>query len=131
MKSENQIKEEKFDSFLNKTIILSSKLSFKRQMKHIEKESTIVDNDNFSDYLQSFITSNNLEEIEISIELKKALSCLSDIEQAVIFLLFNEELSQDEAAEILNIWSKSVSRIKIRAIEKLRKYMEGDLDDGK
>ena len=42
-----------------------------------------------------------------------------------------KQLSQDEAAEILNIWSKSVSRIKIRAIEKLRKHMEGDLEDGK
>ena len=64
-------------------------------------------------------------------ELNRALNCLSDIEQAVIFLLYNKELSQDEAAEILNIWSKSVSRIKIRAIEKLRKHMEGDLEDGK
>ena len=65
------------------------------------------------------------------IELNSALNCLSDIEQAVIFLLFKKELSQAEAAEILEIYSKTVSKIKIRAIEKMRKYMKGDCENEK
>ena len=72
-----------------------------------------------------------IDELESKIVLNSALNCLSDIEQAVIFLLFNEQLSQDEAAEILKIWSKSISRIKLRAIEKLRNYLEGDFENEK
>lgn len=126
----NNYKEERFDSFLNKTIILSSRTYFKKQMNIINKENTILDNDDYSAFLQGFIDVNcpfsAIDDIESSLELNTALNCLSDIEQAVIFLLFKEELSQDEAAKILEIWSKSVSRIKVRAIEKLKKFMEGD-----
>ena len=99
-------------------------------MNIINKENTILDNDDYSAFLQGFIDVNcpfsAIDDIESSLELNTALNCLSDIEQAVIFLLFKEELSQDEAAKILEIWSKSVSRIKVRAIEKLKKFMEGD-----
>lgn len=123
-------KEERFDSFLNKTIMMSSRTYFKKQMNIINKENTILDNEDYSAFLQGFIDVNcpflSIDNIETNLELNSALNCLSDIEQAVIFLLFQEELSQDEAAEILEIWSKSVSRIKVRAIEKLKKYLEGD-----
>ena len=123
-------KSKRFDSFLNKTIILSSKYYFKKNMNIVHKENTIVDNEDFSHFLQSFIQLYNsfvdIDDIELGIELNSALNCLSDIEQAVIFLLFKKELSQAEAAEILEIYSKTVSKIKIRAIEKMRKYMEGD-----
>ena len=37
-----------------------------------------------------------------------------------------KQLKQDEAAKILNICSKSVSRINKRAIEKIKKYLKGD-----
>lgn len=123
-------REERFDSFLNKTIMMSSRTYFKKQMNIINKENTILDNEDYSAFLQGFIDVNcpfsAIDNIEANLELNRALNCLSDIEQAVIFLLFQEELSQDEAAEILEIWSKSVSRIKVRAIEKLKKYLEGD-----
>ena len=69
----------------------------------------------------------DIEELITRLQLKLAVDRLSDIEQTVIFLLYNEHLTQDEAAEILNIYSQSVSRIKIRAIEKLKKFLEGDL----
>ena len=135
MENKNDYKEERFDSFLNKTIILSSKLYFKRQMNFVTRENTIMDNEDFSSFIQGFIGANDafvsFDEIVLGIALKNALNCLSDIEQTVIFLLFNEQLSQDEAAEILKIWSKSVSRIKLRAIEKLKKYMEGDIKNEK
>ena len=131
----NNYKSERFDSFLNKTIILSSKYYFKKNMNIIHKENTIVDNEDFSSFLQGVIELDNsfidIDDVEIDIELNRALSCLSEIEQAVIFLLFKKELSQAEAAEILEIYSKTVSKIKIRAIEKLRKYMEGDCENEK
>lgn len=131
MVNKNHFKEERFDSFLNKTIMMSSRKYFLKQMNIIDKENTIVDNEDFSLFLQEFIELDSrfmtIEKIDTNIVLNCALSCLSDIEQAVIFLLFDKELSQDKASEVLNIWSKSVSRIKIRAIAKLKKYLEGDM----
>lgn len=133
MGDKNNYKQERFDSFLNKTIILSSRTYFKKQSNISNKEKTIVDNEDYSAYLQDFIVSDahlsDIDTIDLSLQLKNALKSLTAIEQSVIFLLFQEELSQDEAAKILEIWSKSVSRIKVRAIEKLRKYLKGDLNN--
>lgn len=130
MDNKELYKEQRFDSYLNKTIIFSSKTYFKKQMNIINKERTIVDNEDYSTFLQSFIDANcpfsAIDKVDTDLQLNNALNCLSDIEQAVIFLLFQEELSQNEAAEILEIYSKTVSKIKIRAIKKLKKYMEGD-----
>lgn len=135
MENKNDYKEERFDSFLNKTIILSSRTYFKKQMNIINKENTTLNNENFSTFLQGFIDTNcpcsDIYDVESRLELNTALSCLSDIEQAVIFLLFHEELSQNEAAEILEIYSKTISKIKIRAINKLRNYMKGDSENEK
>ena len=133
MGDKNNYKQERFDSFLNKTIILSSRTYFKKQSNISNKEKTIVDNEDYSAYLLDFIASDahlsDIDKIDLSLQLKNALNSLTAIEQSVIFLLFQEELSQDEAAKILEIWSKSVSRIKVRAIEKLRKYLKGDLNN--
>ena len=38
-------REEKFDSYLNKTIILSSKYYFKKQIKMKGREQTILNNE--------------------------------------------------------------------------------------
>lgn len=122
-------KEEKFDSFLNKTIIFSSKYYFKKQMKMQEREKTIIDNEDYSLYLQKFITEkdifSSIDRIDTYLKLKKALESLSAIEQAVIFLLFQEELTQKDAAKILKLYSKTISKIKIRAVNKLKKYIRG------
>lgn len=135
MKNENDFREERFDSFLNKTIILSSKKYFVKLAQKNDKEKTLVDDEEYSALLQNFITSNNaltdLDNIELGLELNNAIKSLSAIEQSVIFLLFNEDLSEDEAAKILEVWSKSISRIKIRAINKIRKHMKGELEDEK
>ena len=126
------VEEEKFDSFLNKTIILSSKDYFKRTMNRIDKERTIVDDEEYSSVIYEKMNStSDFDKVDTKMELSAALNCLSDIEQAVIFLLFNEELTQKEAADILEIYSKTVSKIKIRAIEKLKKHMEGDFENEK
>ena len=124
-------REEKFDSYLNKTIILSSKYYFKKQMKMKGREQAILNNEEYSLFLQRFITEkdtfSSVERVDTSLQLKKALESLSAIEQAVIFLLFQEELTQQEAAEILEVYTKTISKIKIRAINKLKKYLEEEL----
>ena len=124
-------REEKFDSYLNKTIILSSKYYFKKQIKMKGREQTILNNEEYSLFLQKFITEkdtfSSVERVDTSLQLKKALESLSAIEQAVIFLLFQEELTQQEAAEILEVYTKTISKIKIRAINKLKKHLEEDL----
>lgn len=131
MESKNS-NEAKFDSFLTKTIILSSKKYFKKQIDMSSKEQTIFDDEGYCAFVDSFFELNNgakndYERVDISLSIKDALNSLSAIEQAVIFLLFQEELSQNEAAQILEIYSKTVSKIKIRAIEKLKKYFKEDL----
>ena len=121
-------KEKRFNNFLNKTIILSSKRYFKKEVNISNKEQMLIDDNSHTSVL-NFVansTTNDFDLVENCLELNTALSKLSDIEQTVIFLLYNKELSQDEASKILEICSKSVSRIKVRAINKLRKYMKGD-----
>lgn len=130
-----EILEKKFDSFLNKTIIMSSRNYFIKQMNIFAKENTIMDNEDFSSFLQGFIDVNSpfmsIDELESKIVLNSALNCLSELEQAVIFLLYDKELSQSATAEIVEVYSKTISKIKKRAIEKLRKYMEGNFEDEK
>ena len=127
-------KEEKFDSFLTKTIILSSKRYFKKEINTNRKEQIIFDDQNYSAFIQGFFDSQNPNfesTIDLSLSVKEALKSLSAIEQSVIFLLFNEDLSQKEAAQILEIYSKTVSKIKIRAIDKLKKYFMEDFENEK
>lgn len=135
MESKNDYREEKFDSYLNKTIILSSRTYFKKQMNTINKERTIVDDVDYSALLQDFVNANSsfysFDDIDSKLELSSALSTLSVIEQAVIFLLFQEDLTQNEVAEILKIYSKTVSKIKNRAMGKLKKYLKGDFENEK
>ena len=135
MESENDYKEERFDSFLNKTIILSARTYFKKQMNIIDKERLMINDMDYSAILDDFVTLNSsflsTDDVDVSLQLKSALKSLSAIEQAVIFLLYDEELSQKEAAEILEVYSKTVSKIKIRAINKLKKYFKEDSENGK
>ena len=132
MENSNNYKEERFDSYLNKIIIFSSKGYFKKQMNINNKERTIIDDEEDSSALlkaaEMYCTIDNIEN---TIELNNALKSLSAIEQSVLFLLFKEDLSQDDAAKILEICSKSVSRIKLRAIDKLKKYLKEDLENEK
>ena len=127
--------DKRFDSYLNKIIIFTSKKYFKEQMKIANNEKIIVDDEDYASFLQNFLMVNcafsTVDDFEDNTELNNALQSLSAIKQSVIFLLFKEELNQDEAAKILEICSKSVSRIKLRAIEKLRKYLKGDCKNGK
>lgn len=123
--------EERFDSFLNKTIIFSSKDFFRRQAVNNRREQTIVNDENYATYLENLYSNEVNYNVENNLQLHIALESLSDIEQSVIFLLFQQEFSQEEAAKILEICAKSVSRIKIRAIGKLKKYFEGGIENEK
>ena len=135
MENKNDHKEERFDSFLNKTIILSSKRYYKYEITKDFNELKIIDDENFSEFINEYLkyekTTYNPECINDFIEqldntaLVCALESLSKIEMMVIFLLFEKELSSSEASKILKICSDSVTRIKKRALKKLEKYLKG------
>ncbi len=127
MKNKN-FQEERFDSYLNKTIIYSSKWYFREQSKFSNIEKSVDDCDMSSILLKGdfFNSSYTLETIDNKLLLKDALNKLSDIEQTVIFLLFQEDLKQDDVAHILEIYTRSVRRIEYRALRKLRDYLKGE-----
>ena len=135
MENKNDHKEERFDSFLNKTIILSSKRYYKYEITKDFNELKIIDDENFSEFINDYLkyeeTDYTRENIDDFIEqldntaLVCALESLSKIEMMVIFLLFEKEFSSSEASKILKICSDSVTRIKKRALKKLEKYLKG------
>ncbi len=135
MEDENDYKEKRFDSFLNKTIILSSKEYYRSEITKDLKELKIIDDENYDEFMKNYLTYNevyNLEKIDSFIKvcenpiLIRALKSLSDIEMTVIFLLFEEQLTSSESSKILKICSDSVTRIKKRALKKIEKYLKGD-----
>lgn len=134
MDERSDYREAKFDSFLNKTIILSSKKYYKEEITKDLMEQKIIDDDNYAEYLKEFIKYEDVpcndEDVEQFIShcdnqvLVRALKSLSDIEMTVIFLLFEKELTSSEASKMLEICSDSVTRIKRRALKKLEDYFE-------
>lgn len=129
-------KEERFDSFLNKTIILSAKRYYIQETTKDAKELNIIDDENYFDFMNNYLKYDdevyNHKNIDDFIELCNnpmlvcALKSLSNIEMTVIFLLFQEQLTSSEASKILKICSDSVTRIKRRALKKIEKYLKGD-----
>lgn len=132
-----KLKEKIFNNFLNKTIIFSSKKYYKEVISKDFKELKIIDDENYSEYIKQYISYEgeiyNHEDIGQFIEdcdnilLVHALKSLSSIEMTVIFLLFEKQLTSSESADILKICSDSVTRIKRRALKKIRKYLKGGI----
>ena len=131
----NNCKYERFDSFLNKTIVLSSKRYYKDEITRDLKELKIVDDENYEEYMKEYIKVDevyNLPDVDDFIDLCEnpmlicALKSLSNIEKTVIFLLFERQLTSSEASKILKICSDSVTRINRRALKKIEKYLKGD-----
>lgn len=127
------IQSKRFDSFLNKTIILSSKRYYKNEITKDFKELKIVDDENYSEYIKKYIQYDEVYNFDFidnfkadfeNIELVCALESLSNIELTVIFLLYQEQLTSSEASKILKICSDSITRIKRRALKKIKKYLE-------
>lgn len=128
MIDKNDYNSAKFNSYLNKVIPYASKNYYNKQMKTEIRERVILDDENSSEIKGLFDLYDGgrpLDKTQELLELKDAMQKLSDIEQTVLFLLFHEDLEPIEASEILKICSKSVSRIKCRALDKLRKYYKG------
>lgn len=129
MENEKNFQKEKFDSYLNKIIIFSSKEYFKKEMSIINNERMVV-NDEYDEVTLKLALHDALFELEKNeniLDLNNAIESLSAIEQSVIFLLFHEDMTQDEAANILEVYSKTISKIKVRAIRKLKEKMKGDV----
>ena len=128
-------KEIKFNNFLNKTIVFSSKKYYKKEATKDLTELKIIDDENYSEYIKDYIKyedkAYNLVDIDEFVDqcdnelLVRALKSLSDIEMAVIFLLFEKQLSSAESSEILKICSDSVRRIRRRALKKIEEYLKG------
>ncbi len=127
-----------FDAFLTKTIIYSSNNFFKKNAKTNSIELNVLDDENFfSDSINGMSQEDHLFEnpadFTLSVEnskLSKALKYLSEQERFVIIMIFYCGLSLDDISIILSINYKSVSRIKLRALKKLKNFMGGN-DYGK
>lgn len=129
-------KEERFNSYLNKTISLSSKQYYRNEITKDFKELKIIDDVNYEEYMKDYLKYDedvyNPSNVDNFIELCenpiliRALKSLSDIEMTVISLLFEKQLKSSEASKILKICSDSVTRIERRALKKIEKYLKGD-----
>ena len=139
MENEFDILEIKFNHFLNLTIIGASKDYYKKQRTYEEKEIKIIDNENFEDYLAKYIIQDedeifakrNLYGQFDNPELNNAFEkSLSFNEKMVIFLYFNEGYRVNIIAKILRMNVDSITRLKRKALEKLRNNMKGvDFDE--
>ena len=128
MIDKNDYKSAKFNNYLNKIISYSSKDYYEKQIKTEIREKLILDDENSSEIkvlFDLYDAGRPFDKTQELLELKDAMQKLSDIEQTVLFLLFHEDLEPIEASEILKICSKSVSRIKCRALDRLKKYYKG------
>lgn len=127
MEQELEILEAKFQYFLNQTIIGASKDYYKKQMRYELRELRIIDDENYEQYLGKYIEQDDCGflSIEKNYELNKEFKLLSLIERTVIFLYFEGNYKTNEIAKILNIKEQSVSRIKKRALTKLKNSMKG------
>ena len=124
----------KYNFTLNKVIEMSSKEYFRKNALTNTREKKVIDDEDYENSIKELLSYEEkfdtpamkfLDECEDE-KLCKAIEQLSAIEQAVIFLIFSKELSREEAAKVLNVCVDTISRAKIRAINKLRKYLKGD-----
>ena len=132
----NNYKYNRFNSFLNKTIVLCSKRYYKAELTTNLTELKIMDDENYTEYMKDFIKIDDDVYNSIDVDnfidlcenpvLIRALKSLSKIEMTVIFLLFEKQLTSREASKILKICSDSVTRINKRALRKLEEYLKGD-----
>lgn len=128
MNQELEILEAKFNYFLNQIIIGASKDYYKKQIRYETRELRIVDDENYEEYLGKFVPEENYGDycaFDENEELNKCVKLLSNIERTVIFLYFIEGYRTNEISRIVNMKEQSISRIKKRALENLRKYMKG------
>lgn len=126
----NNFNEEinKFSNCLNKTIIMSSKLFFKRDITRLKREYS-YDNINNTINVDNILQYNEKEysKVEDNILISKSMNSLTAIEKSVILLSFKDDLKRFEIAQKLNIRENRVSKIKTRALNKMKLYIKGDI----
>ena len=127
MKENFEILEAKFNSFLNRTIIGASKNYYRKQKNYELKELQIIDDEDYAEYLKDYVKKDDDIPFGVfgdNIVLNTAYESLSGIERTVIFLCFHDAYKTNEIAKILNMREQSISRIKKRALEQLKIYIE-------
>lgn len=131
MLQELEILEARFDSFLNRTIVGASMNYYNKQRKYECRELQIIDNEDYEEYLKPYLAEEDdgfsrvFEGFEDNYVLNCGVESLSDSEKTVIFLYFKKHYGTSEIAQIMNIREQSVSRIKKRALDKLKMFMKG------
>lgn len=131
MLQELEILEAKFNSFLNRTIVGASMNYYTKQKKYECRELQIIDNEDYKEYLKPYlakagnISSDIFNEFGDNYVLNCGIESLSISEKTVIFLYFKKHYATSEIAKIMNIREQSVSRIKTRALDKLKMFMKG------
>lgn len=123
--------EARFDSFLNRTIAGASMNYYNKQRKYEYRELQIINNEDYEEYLKPYLAEEEdgfscvFEGLEDNYVLNCGVESLSINEKTVIFLYFKKHYSTSEIAQIMNIREQSVSRIKTRALDKLKMFMKG------
>jgi len=131
MLQELEILEARFDSFLNRTIVGASMNYYNKQKKYEYREVQIIDNEDYEEYLKPYLAEEDdgfsrvFEGFEDNYVLNCGVESLSINEKTVIFLYFKKHYSTSEIAQIMNVREQSVSRIKTRALDKLKMFMKG------
>jgi len=131
MLQELEILEARFDSFLNRTIVGASMNYYNKQRKYEYRELQIINNEDYEEYLKPYLAEEEdgfscvFEGLEDNYVLNCGVESLSINEKTVIFLYFKKHYSTSEIAQIMNIREQSVSRIKTRALDKLKMFMKG------
>lgn len=131
MLQELEILEARFDSFLNRTIVGASMNYYNKQKKYEYRELQIIDNEDYEEYLKPYLAEEDdgfsrvFEGFEDNYVLNCGVESLSINEKTVIFLYFKKHYSTSEIAQIMNVREQSVSRIKTRALDKLKMFMKG------
>jgi len=122
-------KDFQFDTFINKTIIGIAKNYYKRQNRLLKREEFYCYDTSRPSLLDDALfelDTTFIDNIDTKIVIYNAIKKLSVIEQAVIFLLFIKDITPEKASRILGISYNSISRIKSRALSKLKKIIKED-----
>lgn len=131
MLQELEILEARFDLFLNRTIVGASMNYYNKQKKYEYRELQIIDNEDYEEYLKPYLAEEDdgfscvFEGFGDNYVLNCGVESLSDSEKTVIFLYFKKHYATSEIAQIMNVREQSVSRIKKRALDKLKMFMKG------
>ena len=123
-KNELSTEEKKFRGYINEIIAKYALLYFKRQQKLYSREKNIIDDEAYNDLIEDAMQKYRKDDIDLELFIKDMLNKLNSHERNIIILNVYGGYSQKEIAERLNMWDKSVSRIKNKAKEKMKKYLE-------